>query len=926
MPISVPEIPSAIPTVPLKYNKWRTHQREAVDWLVGALQRHPVAVLDSPCGSGKSLIGMAIAGLLGYNAVYVTGTRQLQTQVSGDFPDAVTIWGREHFPCLWHEELTAAECTHDADPLADPDDQCPFVDDCPYLRQKRAALMSPVAILSYAYFLTEANHVRAFSGGKKRRWPDRPTLVILDEGDTAPDELTRYVSIVITKRQLERCGLRPPKHVTDPDCWKEWAGPASIEVSKVATQMMWAIRKDRGNPDAGLVRLQRSYDQLAGKLRLFAGQADGNWLYELDQPDRWQFRPVWVSGFGQQLWGHADKVLAMSATMLNSSVWARDLGIDIRKVCFRGIPSTFPAKNRPFINIPVADFAHKSVTSGDMERMVQIIDGIMEDHPDEKGVIHAISYSTARYILANSRHPERIVSHDNGGERMACLKEHIESSRPTVLLSPSFTRGLDLPDDLATWQVLCLSEKTKAVTPTGLKSYAEINPGDRVFCLTESGQIAEDVVIATHLHDYNGEMVQVHNSRQGSVIMEMTPDHRVLLTQRHTGRLLYKPASELPSGYRIPATGKWQGRPEEAMSLEPFIEADDILSVKPWKFKQYLCRDYPFLKYDANSQTRRFRWNEITPTAYRELQEIGEVTWIGKKAHCVGALSIDSMSFMALAGWYLSEGSIARSRPNSIQISQNPGGLMDSITYLCDKGHLSYRIDGRRKVVITDGLIARALKHYCGQGSKQKFIHPDLLSLDQAHLKEMFKSMMAGDGHLATGGSRLYHTASESLATSFSELCLKIGFRPTISIDHGSGGYKDNIIYMIRVSQRRGYSVNPGKVARISYQGKVWCLTTSSGNFLASHNGRYFFTGNCRLPFLSLGDKQTARKRWTGGKGGDGERWYLLETVRNIVQAAGRIVRSPTDYGETIILDARWPRFYEENKQSFPAWFREAVV
>lgn len=451
--VIVPDIPSAIPTVPLKYHVWRQHQREAVSWLAGILQKWPAAALDAPCGSGKSLLGMAIAGLLEYQTIYVTGTRQLQSQVAQDFPDAVTIWGREHFPCLWHPNLSASDCLHDSK-SEEEEDHCPQIGECPYLAQKRAALAAQVACLSYAYLLTEANYVGGFHR-LSREGHCRPTLAILDEGDTAADELCRFVSIVITQKQLERCGIQPPKHVTKPDSWREWAGPAAESVAAVARGIKHQASRWRGDVPQELVRLHKSYDKLAKKLREFAVQVDDNWVYELDTPGRWEFKPVWVDGFGKMLTGHADHTLGMSATMLSAGIWARDLGIDPRTTCFRQIPSTFPAERRPFRCIPVADFSRKEMTEESLRKMVQVLDSIIEEHPDEKGVIHAISYATAEYIRKHSRNAERIVTHENGAGRMDSLKEHTNEGRPTILLSPSFTRGLDLPGDLATWQVIC---------------------------------------------------------------------------------------------------------------------------------------------------------------------------------------------------------------------------------------------------------------------------------------------------------------------------------------------------------------------------------------------------------------------------------------------------------------------------------------
>jgi Rad3-related DNA helicase len=81
----------------------------------------------------------------------------------------------------------------------------------------------------------------------------------------------------------------------------------------------------------------------------------------------------------------------------------------------------------------------------------------MEQHPDEKGVIHTHSYRIAahlaRHLPASAR--ERIVTHYDSSGRDAALASHCGSGEPTVLLTPSMTEGIDLADDLSRWQVIC---------------------------------------------------------------------------------------------------------------------------------------------------------------------------------------------------------------------------------------------------------------------------------------------------------------------------------------------------------------------------------------------------------------------------------------------------------------------------------------
>jgi hypothetical protein len=57
-----------------------------------------------------------------------------------------------------------------------------------------------------------------------------------------------------------------------------------------------------------------------------------------------------------------------------------------------------------------------------------------------------------------------------------------------------------------------------------------------------------------------------------------------------------------------------------------------------------------------------------------------------------------------------------------------------------------------------------------------------------------------------------------------------------------------------------------------------------------------------------------------------------METARTTVQQAGRICRTPTDYGITYILDASFASFYRRatdrkpNYELFPDYFVDAMI
>ncbi len=83
--------------------------------------------------------------------------------------------------------------------------------------------------------------------------------------------------------------------------------------------------------------------------------------------------------------------------------------------------------------------------------------------------------------------------------------------------------------------------------------------------------------------------------------------------------------------------------------------------------------------------------------------------------------------------------------------------------------------------------------------------------------------------------------------------------------------------------------------------------------------------GRCQIilkvPFPSLGDQQVSARLHAPG----GQLWYTVQTIRSIVQQAGRIVRHPEDWGDTWIIDGAFSRMLK-NFRLFPEYFREALI
>lgn len=144
------------------------------------------------------------------------------------------------------------------------------------------------------------------------------------------------------------------------------------------------------------------------------------------------------------------KVVMLSATIGNPEIFARDLGIKKGDYEFIDIPSTFPIENRPFIRIPVGSMSYK-----DKDKTLPIIvdacDEILENYPNQKGIIHSVTFKNALYLKEHMKNSDRILIHDQVNKDLV-LRQFKESTNK-ILVSPSLIEGFDFKGKLSEFQI-----------------------------------------------------------------------------------------------------------------------------------------------------------------------------------------------------------------------------------------------------------------------------------------------------------------------------------------------------------------------------------------------------------------------------------------------------------------------------------------
>lgn len=426
--------------VPEWLQEYRPHQVEAALEVEEAFTEGAgIVYLDAPTGSGKTVLADVIARLIReHRNTYICTSKNLQDQVLRDFPYARKIMGRANYlpinPVL---SSTCDDCT--GTPGNDQSCQfCPSMKACPYRVAKREAVDAQMAVLNTAYWLREANFAGEFSRANR--------LIVIDECDTLEDQLLSFVEFSVTDRRLADLGLEAPKkgsHYTTIAAWltDDFNGRVMRKMAALPDTMQ-GRREQRGLAqllDMGLFVA----DQIATTEKVWFRDngAYGGGL---------AMKPTVVDGFGEKyVWRNGGKFLMMSGTIISAEEMQRDLGATAPFRVVR-VPMTFPVENR-IINVAgVADMTYKN-----QEQALPVIGKacakILERHPNDRILIHTVSYKNTDFIRGYLKSP-RVITH-TAKDKEEKLAEYRRTPN-AVMLSPSMDRGVDLREDDCRVQVI----------------------------------------------------------------------------------------------------------------------------------------------------------------------------------------------------------------------------------------------------------------------------------------------------------------------------------------------------------------------------------------------------------------------------------------------------------------------------------------
>jgi Rad3-related DNA helicase len=454
----------------------REEQIEAINFTLENFKTKKFVALDLGCGIGKSAIAITVARYLSdkrrLGAWYLTTQKLLQEQYMRDFGDVEIIHHRLKmlksasnytcmaFHCSENNQMSCAEISR----LKKSHEFFKYMyemcdNSCVYRKEKDEFITATHSLTNYAYFFAESQYAGEITPRQ---------LLVCDECHTLDDALTKFVEVVISEKfAREKLSCKMPDDVDNIERALKWiSGRYKKAISKKIEEVKDYLKINKAAGDANViaahVKQLELLDKHVCKVNRFIGEfSKDNWILNIDPAQgrsmrKLVFKPVDVSKFAQsKLFSYGDKVLLMSATILDKSSFCRSLGIDENAMTLLRLGSPFPTKNRPVHYVPAGSMSKRNIDAT-LPTLVSAIEVLLDEHAEQKGIAHCTNFRIAKHIFDNvqEKYKKRLLLH-NSEDREKVLQHHIDIDEPTVLLSPSMTEGIDLSNDRSRFQIIC---------------------------------------------------------------------------------------------------------------------------------------------------------------------------------------------------------------------------------------------------------------------------------------------------------------------------------------------------------------------------------------------------------------------------------------------------------------------------------------
>ncbi len=365
----------------------------------------------------------------------LTITKNLQDQYKKDFIDSAVLKGKTNYQCKIDENYDVENAPCVSNPKLK--ESCWGKNICPYYNARNEALTHQFGVLNYKMFLSLPGHLK------------RKEFIICDEASELEDEFVNQFSVFIDPDKLKKYGISVPLLYSDQtEKVFQWLTSSIVAINDTIGDLLETLKQKKLTiGEQAKLTMCRN---LLGSLTLINETwTDCEYICDRDGKTV-RLLPLRVNALTKYVFNYGEKVLLMSAIIIDHVHFAKTLGIENYK--YIEVDSCFDAQKAP-IKISTKQKLNKANLQSLLPTISKQVQQICEIHKNVKGIIHTHTHSITK-SLENYLRGDRFIYRNVEANNEDILKQHSETSLPTVLVSPSMTFGVDLKDDLARFQII----------------------------------------------------------------------------------------------------------------------------------------------------------------------------------------------------------------------------------------------------------------------------------------------------------------------------------------------------------------------------------------------------------------------------------------------------------------------------------------
>ena len=373
-----------------------------------------------------------------FGCTALTITKALQDQYKELFDDVEVVKGKSNYQCVVDERfpVDVAPCVSSQNLKADCWAKCK----CPYYEARNRALTAQFNTLNYNMFFALPDHL------KKRQF------LICDEASELEDQLVKEFTCKIEYKFLARMDIAPRVLTSSMNALK-WLSELQVDLTDKVDDIKEILKTSKTRNKKSLMDLTTNMQRLQnlkGKVDLITDSwSESEYVHTKDR-EGITFMPLKVNNLAKRLFDFADQVILMSATIIDPDNFCKSLGItDYQYV---EAESSFDAKKAPIVCNPKYKLNYHLMEKN-LPKVIRQVAEICKHHGGDKGIIHTHN-NTITSRLSNMLYGDRFLYREPGIKNEDILDQHMLSSDPTVLVSPSMSYGVDLKGDLAKFQII----------------------------------------------------------------------------------------------------------------------------------------------------------------------------------------------------------------------------------------------------------------------------------------------------------------------------------------------------------------------------------------------------------------------------------------------------------------------------------------